>query len=227
MKGASSIPKSPAHTRKTQVHSTVVQPHHEAPTAMEKIQTDSPTVQSMESVTEGQNKCSPDFQQPDDYVEPLEKEITDKGKNKDLNVTRNDNLSFLKPRLIPTQKETGPINSPINSVQQDCFLSKLAEIDEGLSKLSAVSTPNYKGSGKTHSSHIINEGVKVTARVCPGQGSENHAPNSEEATRQKEEKKQVQNQGTWKRKTNPAATQINKCNASKEELVLPTKRSHE
>ena len=123
--------------------------------------------------------------------------------------------------------ETGPINSPINSVQQDCFLSKLAEIDEGLSKLSVVSAPNYEGSGKTHSSHVINEGVKVTARVCPGQGSENHAPNSEEATRQKEEKKQVQNQGTWKRKTNPAATQINKCNASKEELVLPTKRSHE
>ena len=163
----------------------------------------------------------------------MEKEVTDKGKNKELNVTRNDNLSILKPRLIPTHSETeinsetGPINSPINSVQQDCFLSKLAEIDEGLSKLSAVSAPNYEGSGETHSSHVINEGVKVTARVCPGQGSEIHAPNSEETTGQQEEKKQVQNQRTWKRKTNPAATQITKGNASKEDLELPIKRSHE
>ena len=136
----------------------------------------------MESVTEGQNKCSPDFQQPYDYVEPLENGITDKGKNKDLNEARNDNLSFLTPSLIPTLKETDPINSPINSMQQDCFLSKLAEIDEGLSKLSVVSVPNYEGTGKEHSSHVINKEVKVTARVCQGQGSENHAPNSEEAT---------------------------------------------
>nr|POE90303.1 hypothetical protein CFP56_72693 [Quercus suber] len=149
---------------------------------------DSPTVQSMESVIEGQNKCSPDFQQPFDYVEPLENGITDKGKNKEFNEARNDTPSFFSPNLTPPYKEIYLNNTPINLVHQESFLSKLAEINEGLSKLSVVSLPNYEGTRKEHSSHEINEEAKETARVCQGQGSENHAPHSEEATGQQGKK---------------------------------------
>ena len=158
-KGASSIPKSPIPSRKAQVHSMAVQPHHEEPSAVKKFQTDSSTVQSMESVTEGQNKCSPDFQQPHDYVESLENEITAKGINRELNEARNDTPSFFNPDLIPPQKETSPNNISINLEQQESFLSKLAEIDEGLSKLSALFAPNYEGPRKAHSSHVTNEEV--------------------------------------------------------------------
>ena len=56
-----------------------------------------------------------------------------------------------------------------------------AKIDEGLSKLSAVSAPNYEGPRKSHSRHVTNEEVQETARVCQGQGSKNHAPHSEAA----------------------------------------------
>lgn len=67
-------------------------------------------------------------------------------------------------------------------MHQDSFLSKLAEIDEGLSKLNAVSTPNSEVTRKEHSIHVINEEVKETARLCQGQGSENHATLRAEAT---------------------------------------------
>ena len=193
---------------------------------MKKVQMDIPTVQSVESVTKGQNKCSPDFQQPHDSVKPLEIEVTAKGINRELNEALNDIPSFFNPDLIPPQKETSPNNISINSGLQESFLSKLAEIDEGLSKLSVVSAPNYEGPRKSHSSHVTNEEVQETAKVCQGQGSENHAPHSEADTGQ-QGKNHVQQPRTWKRIYNLDVTRSTNSTASKEELVLPTKRNHE
>nr|POE65815.1 hypothetical protein CFP56_13900 [Quercus suber] len=122
----------------------------------------------MESVTEGQNKCPSDFQKPVDHVVPLENGIIDKGKNKEFNEARNDTPSFFSPNLTPPYKDICRNNTSINSVHQESFLSKLDEIDEGLSKLSVVSLPNYEGTRKEHSSHEINEEVKESARVCQG-----------------------------------------------------------
>ncbi|KAK9991286.1 hypothetical protein SO802_026271 [Lithocarpus litseifolius] len=225
-KGASSSLNNQIRARKAQVYTTAAQPQQEATVDVEKCQTDLPTVHPMESVTEGHNKSSPDFQQQHNLVEPLESGINDKGRNKNLSEARNEIPSFSNPNLTPPQKETHPIISPINSIPQEAFLSKLAEIDEGFSKLNAVSSPNYEGTRKEFSSHVINEEVKETARVCQRQGSKNYSQQREVATG-KQEKKQVQQQGTWKCMTNIVVTQSSKSNASKEETVLPTKRSHE
>ena len=61
--------------------------------------------------------------------------------------------------MLFRSKETSPNNISINLEQQESFLSKLAEIDEGLSKLSALFAPNYEGPRKAHSSHVTNEEV--------------------------------------------------------------------
>ena len=106
----------------------VVQPQQEATSDVEKIQMESPKVQSMGSVTEGQNKCSPDFQQQQNHAESLGNGINEIENNKEINKARNDTPSLFSPNLIPLRKETNPNITPINSVHQESFLSKLAEI---------------------------------------------------------------------------------------------------
>ena len=103
------------------------------------------------------------------HAEPLANGITDLKNNISVKEARNETPSLFNQILLRPHKETNPSSTPTESVHQDSFLSKLAEIDEGLSKLNAVSTPNSEVTRKEHSIHVINEEVKETARVCQGQ----------------------------------------------------------
>lgn len=128
--------------------------------------------------------------------------------------------------LNPPQKVSNPIITPTEPFHKDSFLSKLAEIDEGLLKLNVVSTLNSEVSTNVQSVHVINEEAKETARVCQGQRSKNHATLRAEATG-KQKIKFSQQQGTWKRLNNPDVSRSIDRIASTVDSVLSTKRVHE
>ncbi|KAL0008138.1 hypothetical protein SO802_009640 [Lithocarpus litseifolius] len=198
-KGVSSTLESPATPRKAQAHTMTVQPPRNGSSEVEKVQPEPSMSHSMGSVTKGQNNCSPDLAQQHTHTEPLENGSYDLRNNSPINEALNDLPPLFNPSLLHTQKETDTINTPTKSVHQDSFLSKLAEIDEGLSKLNARSTPNSEDTRDENSSH----------------GSENHATLQPNSTG-KQEKKHTQQQGTWKRVTNQAVLQSSKNSTSKE-----------
>ena len=114
--------------------------------------------------------------------------------NLPINEARNEFPSFCNPNLLHTNKEAISSNSPTELVHQDPFLSKLSEIDEGLSKLNVKSTPNSEVTRKEQLSHVINEELKA-ARVCHAQGSKNQATLQSDSTG-KQGKKVKQQQRT-------------------------------
>ena len=87
-----------------------------------------------------------------------------------------------------------PNNSPPISVQQDPFLSTLAEIDEDFSKLNARSAPNNEDTRIRNLSHAINEELEA-ARVCHAQGSETQATTQSHVTAKQEKKNPHSNKG--------------------------------
>ena len=224
-KGVSPNLGSPTTSRKAQAHTTTVQPPQKGSSDEEKIQPKPSMSHSMGSVTNEQVNCSLEFEQQCIHAEPLENGIYDLRHNLSINKAQNDCPPLVNSSLLHTQKKTNPINTPNDSVHQDSFLSKLAEIDEGLSKLNARSAPNSEVTRNENLIHAINVEVKA-ARVCYAQGSETHATLQSESTG-KQEKKHTQQQGTWRRVTNQVVPQSTSSTTSKEESVLQTKRTHD
>nr|XP_023911685.1 proline-rich protein 12-like [Quercus suber] len=140
-----------------------------------------------------------------------------------------------KPKSPPPPPPPPPPKAPSSNVHQDPFLSTLAEIGEGFSKLNARSAANNEVTRKQHLSHAINkelEAARVSneeveaARVCHAQGYEIQATIQLHVTG-KQGKKSMQQQGTWKRVPNQAVLKNTNRTTSKEVSVLQTKRSHE
>ena len=129
--------------------------------------------------------------------------------------------------------------SPSKTLPTDSFLSKTAEVREGISILRAGSNKineplntnfslNVQSDHaiKGQSKHIINGDTKETARVCQGQGSAAHATRRAD-TSKKQNTQCPWHQGTWKRLNNSSVSRSNDRTTSTVESGLSTKRVHE
>nr|POE45742.1 hypothetical protein CFP56_46514 [Quercus suber] len=114
------------------------------------------------------------------------------------------------------------------SVQKDAFLSELAEIDEGLSKLKAGKiTVNESLIAKNPINvHVTSEEVKEAARVSQVLEGVNHA-NSCVATTKTQNISPPRQQGSWKRLNKADLPNKPVENSSTVESVLSTKRVYE
>ena len=114
------------------------------------------------------------------------------------------------------------------SVQKDTFLSELAEIDEGLSKLKAgpIIVTNSLIAKIPINVHVTSEEVKEAARVSQVLEEVNYA-NSHAATSETQTIQAPRQQGSWKRlnKANLPSKPVR--NSSTIESVLSTKRVFE
>ena len=128
-----------------------------------------------------------------------------------------------------------PSYSPSDSVHQDPCLPTLAEIDEGFSKLNAKSTPINEVTRKQNLCHATNEELKAArvsneeveaARVYHAQGSVSQTT-AQLHVNGKQEKKFMQQQGSWKRLPNQAILKNTHNTTSKGVSVLQTRRTHE
>ena len=129
--------------------------------------------------------------------------------------------------------------SPSETLPTDYFLSKTAEVGDGISPLRVVSNTindplNTKFSLnvqldhaiKRQSEHVINGDTKETARVYQGQGSDALAtPHAD--TSEKQNTQCPRQQGTWKRLNNTRVSRSNDRTTSTIESGLSTKRVHE
>nr|POE75438.1 hypothetical protein CFP56_50693 [Quercus suber] len=122
----------------------------------------------MGSITKGQIYCSHDFEQQHIYAESLGNGVKELKNILAVNEAQNEFPSLFNPNLLHTHKETNTCHIPSESVHKDPFQSKLAKIDEGLSKLNARLASNFEVARKEHLSHVVNEEVKA-ARVCHAQ----------------------------------------------------------
>ena len=129
--------------------------------------------------------------------------------------------------------------SPSETLPTDSFLSKTAEVGEGISILRAGSNKineplntnfslNVQSDHaiKRQSKHVINGDTKETARVFQGQGSATHATRRPD-TSKKQNTQCPWHQGTWKRLNNSSVSRSNDRTTSTVESGLSTKRVHE
>ena len=196
------------------------------------------------SVTFDTNNSTPIFAQQQKQTDSLVHQIEELDralKNFDLPINEEqlDNPSAVNTELNSPQKFSNPMLSPSETLPTDSFLSKIAEVGEGISTLKVMSTtindllnskislnvqPNHAIKGQ--SEHVINGGTKEMARVCKGQGSNAHATPCAN-TLEKQNTQCSRQQGTWKRLNNTGVSRSNDSTTSTVESGLSTKRVHE
>ena len=196
---------------------------------MEKIQTKNSMSQLRGTVTKEHTNCSHVVEQ---QAEPLRTKEIKLANNASLNEAHNEFPSLGSPDSMHINESS---YSPLDSVHQDPCLPTLAEIDEGFSKLNARSTPINEVRRKQNLCHATNEELKAArvsneeveaARVYHAQGSVSQTT-AQLHVNGKQEKKFMQQQGTWKRLPNQAILKNTHNTTSKGVSVLQTRRTHE
>ena len=195
------------------------------------------------SVTFDTNNSSSIFVQQQKQNDPLVHQIEELDyalKNFDLpiNEERLGNPSAVIMELNSPQKSSNPMLSPSETLPTNSFLSKTAEVREGISILRAGSNKineplntnfslNVQSDHaiKGQSKHVINGDTKETARVCQGQGPDTLATPCAD-TSEKQNTQCPPQQGTWKPLNNTRVSKSNDRTISIVESGLSTKRVH-
>ena len=200
-------PQNPINPRKPLTRSMVVRSPTRGVADMEKIQTNNSMSHLRGTVTQD---CPHVVEQ---QAESLRIEEIQLAYNAPLNEARNEFSSLGSPDSVHINE---PNFSPSDSVHQDPYLPTLVEIDEGFSKLNARSTSINEGTRKQNLCHATNEELKAArvsneeveaarvskeeleaARVYHVQGFVSQTT-AQLHVNGKEEKKPMQQQGTWK-----------------------------
>ena len=125
-------------------------------------------------------------------------------------------------------KAANPIIDPKDPLHNDSFLSKLTEIDEGLSKLKAgPNTINDSLNAEISiNEHVINEDANETVRVSQVQGTITHA-STRAAITETQRTQSPRQQGSWKHLNKADSPSKTDRISSTVESVLLTKRVYE
>ena len=159
----------------------------------------------------------------------LEREKGDVKKNEAPPVgVRTASPPEITPHLFSPNNALDHVLESRESMQKDAFLSKLAEIDEGLSKLKVGPiTINESLIAKIPINvHVTSEEVKEKAKVSQVLEGVNHA-NSCVATTETQNIPPPQQQGSWKRFNKADLPNKSVRNSSNVESMLSTKRVYE
>ena len=173
------------------------------------------------------------LEQNNQQVELLENQLErEKGDLKNIEVPpveiRSASPLAISSHLFSPKKSANHVFESKEPVHKDAFLSELAEIDEGLSKLKAE--PHKVNDSLIAkipiNAHVTSEEGKEAARVSQVLEVVNHA-NSSAATTETQSAQSPRQQGSWKRLNKADLPSKTDRNTSTVEFVLSTKRVYE
>ena len=184
-------------------------------------------------VTTSQNNSPTVLAQNNDEVESLVSQLENvdcelKNIKLPLEETRSANPPAINPILNSPKKVAKSIIGPKDPLHNNTFLSKLVEIDMGLSNLKAgPSTINDPlNADILINEHVITEEANEAARVSPVQGAVTHV-STRAAKTETQNTQPLRQQGSWKRLNKADAPSKTDRITSTVESVLSTKRVYE
>ena len=233
MKGSSNTQRASFPPRRAQANSTMVPPSPTAPAGVEQNRGERLMDQLMGLVTASQNNSPTVLAQNNDEVESLVSQLENVDcelKNIELppEETRSANTPAINLILNSPKKVVKSIIGLKDPLHNNTFLSKLVEIDVGLSNLKAgPSTINDPLSADISiNEHVITEEANEAARVSHVQGAVTHA-STRAAKTETQNTQPPRQQGSWKRLNKADAPSKTDKITNTVESVLSTKRVYE
>ena len=222
-KGSTSTPTAPFQPRQALAKSTVSSAAHTIPANVDQCSMEQSIDHLSGSVTTDALNSPTVFEQSNLQVGPLENKLDrvvgDVKKVDEPPVgERTTSPPGINPRLLPSNNDPDQVMKSRESVQKETFLSELAKIDEGLSKL--------KAGPITINVHVTSEEVKEAARVSQVLEGVNHAyPRA--ANTEAQNIPSPRQQRSWKRLNKADGPSKSAGKSSTIESMLSTKRECE